>query len=37
MRSIFDTLDGVDTMTDDVQALLPDMDRLDALMPQWWR
>ena len=34
IRSTFDALDGVDTMTDDVQALLPDMDRLDSLMPQ---
>lgn len=34
MRSVFDTLDGVDTMTDDIQALLPDMERLDSLMPE---
>ena len=34
LRSIFDTLDGIDTMTDDVQQLLPDMERLDSLMPQ---
>jgi len=34
LRSIFDTLDGVDTMTDDIQQLLPDMERLDQLMPQ---
>jgi putative drug exporter of the RND superfamily len=34
IRSTFDSLDGIDTMTDDVQALLPDLDRLDALMPQ---
>ena len=34
MRSIFDTLDGVDTMTDDFQDLLPHLERLDALMPQ---
>ena len=34
MRSVFDTLDGVDTTTDDIQALLPDLERLDALMPQ---
>jgi RND superfamily putative drug exporter len=34
MRSIFDTLDGVDTMTDDFQNLLPHLERLDALMPQ---
>ncbi|HUH68037.1 MAG TPA: MMPL family transporter [Mycobacterium sp.] len=34
LRSIFDALDGVDTMTDDFQNLMPDMDRLDSLMPQ---
>ena len=34
MRSVFDTLDGVDTTTQDVQALLPDLERLDSLMPQ---
>jgi putative drug exporter of the RND superfamily len=34
MRSIFDTLDGVDTMTDDFQNLLPHLERLDQLMPQ---
>ncbi len=34
MRSVFDTLDGIDTMTDDIQSLLPDMERLDTLMPQ---
>jgi RND superfamily putative drug exporter len=34
IRSVFDTLDGVDSETEDVQSLLPDMDRLDALIPQ---
>jgi RND superfamily putative drug exporter len=34
LRSIFDALDGVDTMTDDIQSLLPVMDHLDTLMPQ---
>ncbi|MGK2882227.1 MAG: RND family transporter [Mycobacterium sp.] len=34
IRSVFDTLDGIDTMTDDFKALLPEMRRLDALMPQ---
>jgi len=34
MRSIFDTLDGIDTMTDDIQQLMPDMLKLDKLMPQ---
>jgi len=34
IRSVFDTLDGIDTMTDDIQQLLPDLERLDQLMPQ---
>jgi putative drug exporter of the RND superfamily len=34
IRSVFDTLDGINTMTDDIQALLPDLEKLDALMPQ---
>jgi putative drug exporter of the RND superfamily len=34
LRSVFDTIDGVDTTTEDVQALLPDLERLDSLMPQ---
>jgi RND superfamily putative drug exporter len=34
IRSMFDGLDGVDTMTASIQELLPDLDRLDALMPQ---
>jgi RND superfamily putative drug exporter len=34
LRSTFDALDGVDTMTDDFQNLLPDLNKLDALMPQ---
>ncbi|BBY42597.1 MMPL/RND family transporter [Mycolicibacterium celeriflavum] len=33
-RSVFDTLDGINTMTDDIENLLPDMERLDKLMPQ---
>jgi len=34
IRSVFDTLDGVDTMTDTIKNLLPLMERLDALMPE---
>jgi RND superfamily putative drug exporter len=34
IRSIFDTLDGIDTMTTDIQELIPTMERLDVLMPQ---
>jgi RND superfamily putative drug exporter len=34
LRSVFDTLDGIDKMSDDIQNLMPDMDHLDALIPQ---
>ena len=34
IRSLFDTLDGIDTTTDDVQQLVPELERLDSLMPQ---
>lgn len=34
LRSVFDTLDGINVMTEDIGAILPDMERLDALMPQ---
>ncbi|MCV7433001.1 MMPL family transporter [Mycolicibacterium bacteremicum] len=34
IRSIFDTLDGIDVMTDNFQDIIPDMERLNALMPQ---
>ncbi|HXB85788.1 MMPL family transporter [Mycobacterium sp.] len=34
LRSVFDGLDGIDTMTDDIESLLPIMDHLDTLMPQ---
>src|ERR1700736_4587511 len=34
IRSVFDTLDGIDTMSDDIQNLMPDMDKIDAIMPQ---
>ena len=34
LRSIFDTLDGVDDVTDKMEILVKDMDQLDALMPQ---
>ncbi|OBK15912.1 RND family transporter [Mycobacterium asiaticum] len=34
LRSVFDALDGIDTMTDDIQSLLPVMDHLDTLMPR---
>jgi putative drug exporter of the RND superfamily len=34
LRSVFDTLDGIDTMTDDIQSLIPIMEHLDSLMPK---
>jgi RND superfamily putative drug exporter len=34
IRSVFDALDGIATMSDDLQDLVPEMERLDALMPQ---
>jgi RND superfamily putative drug exporter len=34
IRSVFDTLDGVDTTTDDFQRLVPDLQQLDVLLPQ---
>ncbi|MEI7915871.1 MAG: MMPL family transporter [Mycobacteriaceae bacterium] len=34
MRSVFDTIDGIDTLTDDFQSLLPDLLRLDTLTSQ---
>ncbi|MGB0436009.1 MAG: RND family transporter [Mycobacterium sp.] len=34
IRSVFDTLDGINIMTDDIKTLLPLMERLDTLMPQ---
>ncbi|MGD9619518.1 MAG: RND family transporter [Mycolicibacterium sp.] len=34
MRSVFDTLDGINVMTDDFQEILPEMRRLNELMPQ---
>ncbi|MBI3690001.1 MAG: MMPL family transporter, partial [Mycolicibacterium aromaticivorans] len=34
IRSVFDTLDGIDTMTDDFQLLVPDLHKLDLLTAQ---
>jgi RND superfamily putative drug exporter len=34
LRSIFDTLDGIDTLAGQIQGLTVDLDRLDELMPQ---
>ncbi|MGV0993210.1 MAG: RND family transporter [Mycobacterium sp.] len=33
-KSVFDSLDGMDALTDDIQATVVDMDKLDVLMPQ---
>jgi RND superfamily putative drug exporter len=34
LRSIFDAMDGVDTMTDAFKQILPDMDAMAAQLPQ---
>jgi putative drug exporter of the RND superfamily len=34
VRSVFDALDGIDTLSDAIGGLIPEMDKLDALMPQ---
>ena len=34
LRSIFDALDGVNLMTDNLQAIVPELQRLNTLMPQ---
>ncbi|ORA20734.1 RND family transporter [Mycobacterium arosiense] len=34
LRNIFDTLDGVDTLSDKVQELLVHLDHMDKLLPQ---
>jgi RND superfamily putative drug exporter len=34
LRSVFDALDGISTMSDDLADLVPDIERLDAVMPQ---
>ncbi|WP_424745786.1 RND family transporter [Mycobacterium sp.] len=34
LRSVFDTLDGIDLLSDDLAALTVDLHRLDELMPQ---
>jgi putative drug exporter of the RND superfamily len=34
LRSVFESLDGVDNLTDDLGGLVKDTDKLDTLMPQ---
>ncbi|SBS72571.1 putative membrane protein mmpL5 [uncultured Mycobacterium sp.] len=34
LRSVFDSLDGIGTMSDDFQELIPDLDRMAELTPQ---
>ncbi|WP_099024926.1 MMPL/RND family transporter [Mycolicibacterium palauense] len=34
MRSLFESMDGINAMADKIQALSADIDRTDALMPQ---
>ncbi|MCT7662071.1 MMPL/RND family transporter [Mycobacterium deserti] len=35
MRSLFESIDGLNMMTDQIQDLVPDLERLDALLPQF--
>ena len=35
IRSTFDSLDGLNTMTDDMQRFLPHLHQLDSLLPQF--
>lgn len=34
LRSVFDTLDGIDALADQIEGLTTDLDRLDHLLPQ---
>ena len=34
LRSIFDSLDGVDALADNLKALVADLDQIDVLLPQ---
>lgn len=34
IRSVFDSLDGIDILSDDLGKMVVDMDRMDQLMPQ---
>ncbi len=34
IRSVFDTIDGIDSITDKMHALVGDLDRVDELIPQ---
>jgi RND superfamily putative drug exporter len=34
LRSIFDSLDGIDTLTDAIGEMIPQMDKLNAIMPE---
>jgi putative drug exporter of the RND superfamily len=34
LRAVFDTLDGIDLLSDDLESLTMDLHRLDELMPQ---
>ncbi|OYN76086.1 RND family transporter [Mycolicibacterium sphagni] len=35
LRSVFDALDSTDKLTSDIDGLLPNLDRIDAVMPQF--
>ena len=34
IRSVFDTMDGIDKLSDDLEAMVVDMNQMDTLMPQ---
>ncbi len=34
MRSVFDSLDGIDTLSDAIADMMPSMDKMDVLMPK---
>ena len=37
IRSLFDSLDGIDTISDDLDSVVKDLDQLDVLLPQLLR
>ena len=34
LRSLFDSLDGIDTLSDDIGNITTDIDKLDIILPQ---
>jgi putative drug exporter of the RND superfamily len=37
IRSVFDTLDGVNTLNEDINEVIPELEKLDTLMPEMVR